>query len=152
MKHFFVKLYSIYFMLLDHVKICCLKLYILLIEYSPDAGTLKPSINYLEINKIFWYIIIHDRDRGYNTPHGYVFLRLFQFSNKDIYYREKKKKNIITCSYPTNHHKYFADMKDSFKEHQGTKTIPKKHPSSYTINTTQYKIASLILTIITIVT
>ena len=40
-------------MLLDHVKICCLKLYILLIEYSPDAGTLKPSINYLEINKIF---------------------------------------------------------------------------------------------------
>ena len=40
-------------MLLDHVKICCLKLYILLIEYSPDAGTLKPSINYLEIDKIF---------------------------------------------------------------------------------------------------
>ena len=66
--------------------------------------------------------------------------------------RKKKKKNIITCSYPTNHHKYFAEMKDSFKEHQGTKTIPKKHPSSYTINTTQYKIASLILTIITIVT
>ena len=99
MKYFFVKFYSIHFTLLDHAKICCLKLYILLIEYSLDACTLKPSINYLEIDKIFRYIVIHERDRGYNTQHGYVFFRLFQFNNQDIYYQKKKK--IITCSYPT---------------------------------------------------
>ena len=43
-------------MLLDHTKICFLKLYILFIEYSPEVGTLKPckpSINYFEIDKIF---------------------------------------------------------------------------------------------------